>query len=77
MKTVNFTDFRKKASEFITEVEKGEQLVLIRHGKPVAEIHPYKHADTENPSWKQPFTPIVMEGSELSSAILDERESDV
>lgn len=74
MKTVNFTDFRKKASGFITEVEEGEQLVLIRHGKPVAEIRPYKNAYTDVPSWKQPFSSIEMEGSELSSAILDDRE---
>ena len=40
MKTITFTDFRKNASSFITEVEKGETFVLIRHGKPVAEIAP-------------------------------------
>lgn len=74
MKTVNFTDFRKKASGFITEVEEGEQLVLIRHGKPVAEIRPYKDTSTNVPSWKQPFSAIEMDGGELSSAILDERE---
>lgn len=33
MKTINFTDFRKKASGFITEVEQGEQLMLLRRGK--------------------------------------------
>jgi prevent-host-death family protein len=42
MKTINFTKFRKKASGLITEVEEGEELVLIRHGKPVAEIIPYR-----------------------------------
>lgn len=75
MKTVNFTDFRKKASGFITEVEEGEELVLIRHGKPVAEIRPYRGQKSDMQSWKQPFTPIEMKGHELSSAILDERKS--
>lgn len=73
MKTVNFTDFRKKASGYITEVEEGEQLILIRHGKPVAEIRPYKDTSTDTPSWKKPFSAIEMAGRELSSAILDER----
>ncbi len=41
MKTVPFTDFRKNASVFINEVEHGETLILIRHGKPVAEIVPF------------------------------------
>ena len=33
MKTVAFTDFRKKASDFITEVEHGETIILLRRGK--------------------------------------------
>ena len=41
MKTITFTDFRKKASGFITEVEHGATLILLRRGKPVAEIIPY------------------------------------
>ena len=36
MKTISFTDFRKNASTFISEVEYGENLVLLRGG-PVAE----------------------------------------
>ncbi|MFP4453642.1 MAG: type II toxin-antitoxin system Phd/YefM family antitoxin, partial [Desulfobacterales bacterium] len=41
MRTVTFTDFRKRASGFITEVEHGETLILLRRGKPVAEITPF------------------------------------
>lgn len=76
MKTVNFTDFRKRASGFISEVEEGEELVLIRHGKPVAEVRPYREKKSDHQSWKQPITPIEMKGHELSSAILDERNSE-
>ena len=75
MKTVTFTEFRKKASGLITEVEEGEELILIRHGKPVAKIRPYKQQSDKTPSWKQPFSPIEIPGVELTSAILDERES--
>lgn len=53
MKTVTFTDFRKKASGFITEVEHGETLVLIRHGKPVAEIIPFSDKPDNTPAWKR------------------------
>lgn len=75
MKTVNFADFRERISEFISEVEKGEQLVLIRHGNPVAEIHPYKNSNKDVPAWKQPFLSIEMKGNDLSSAIIDERKT--
>ena len=50
MKTITFTDFRKKASGFITEVEHGETLVLLRRGKPIAEVIPFSGRLQRTPS---------------------------
>jgi antitoxin (DNA-binding transcriptional repressor) of toxin-antitoxin stability system len=74
MRTITFTDFRKKASVFITEVEHGETLILIRRGKPVAEISPYYDEVPRIPLWKKPGIQLEIKGSDLSSAILEERE---
>ena len=74
MKNVIFTDFRKNASGFITEVEHGETLVLLRRGKPVAEIIPFSDEIRRTPSWKKPGIQLQIKGSDLSSAILEERE---
>ena len=75
MKTITFTDFRKKASAFITEVEHGETLVLLRRGKPVAEVIPFSDDVRRTPSWKKPGIRLQIQGSDLSSAILEEREA--
>ncbi|WDN89985.1 hypothetical protein BuS5_02955 [Desulfosarcina sp. BuS5] len=77
MKTVTFTDFRKKVSIFITEVEHGETLVLLRRGKPVAEVVPFFDRSGRAPSWKKSGIHLQIDGSELSSAILEERESEI
>ena len=77
MKTVTCTDFRKKASGFITEVERGETLVLLRRGKPVAEVIPYTDEARHVPSWKEPGIQLKIQGASLSSIILDERERNV
>ncbi len=74
MKTITFTDFRKKASGFITEVEHGETLVLLRRGKPVAEVIPFTDEIRRTPAWKKPGIQLKIQGSNLSSAILDERK---
>jgi prevent-host-death family protein len=74
MKIIAFTDFRKKASNFISEVEQGETIVLIRHGKPVAELIPFSDK-SEIPSWKQPGIRLHIPGTDLSSAIIEEREN--
>lgn len=74
MKTITFTDFRKKASDFITKVEQGETLVLLRRGKPVAEIIPFSDESRRVPSWKKPGIRLQMHGGDLSSAIVEDRE---
>jgi prevent-host-death family protein len=70
MKTINFTDFRKKASGLLKEVEQGERLLLTRHGKPVAKVIPTRHKTNEAASWKQLFTPLTIKGANLSASNL-------
>jgi prevent-host-death family protein len=77
MKTITCTDFRKKASEYITEVEHGETIVLLRRGKPIAEVIPFTDRFQRTPSWKHPGIALQIQGSDLSSAISKERESEL
>jgi len=77
MKTVTFTDFRKKASGFIAEVEHGETIILLRRGKPVAEVIPFSDRPQGIPAWKKPGMRLKLQGSDLSSAILEEREATI
>jgi prevent-host-death family protein len=72
MKRLSFTEFRKRASEILTLVEKGETVGIVRHGKTVAKIIP---AETEEKtlSWKRPGLRLVRPGASLSKAILEER----
>ncbi|HQI01561.1 MAG TPA: type II toxin-antitoxin system Phd/YefM family antitoxin [Deltaproteobacteria bacterium] len=73
MKTVSFTEFRKHASNLFSDVENGEMLVVVRHGKPIAEIKPFTEK-SNRPSWKKPGLRLSIKGAQLSSAILEERE---
>jgi prevent-host-death family protein len=75
MKSVAFTDFRKMASDLITEVEHGETIILHRHGKPVAEVVPFSDKAQRSPAWKERGVRLRIQGSDLSSAILEERDT--
>jgi antitoxin (DNA-binding transcriptional repressor) of toxin-antitoxin stability system len=75
MRSITFTEFRKNASSLISEVEKGEIIQLIRHGKPVAEICPFKPKEKTLPSWKKPGLRLTVKGGSLSEAILQERRN--
>ena len=48
MKTVSFTEFRKHASNLFSDVENGEKLLIVRHGKAIAEINPVSN-ESKNP----------------------------
>jgi antitoxin (DNA-binding transcriptional repressor) of toxin-antitoxin stability system len=73
MKMVNFAEFRKDASCLLSEVEKGEVQVVIRHGKPIAEVSPVSSATGHALSWKRPGLKLSAKGAGLAAAILEER----
>ena len=73
MTTVTLTDFRSHASGMLTRVEHGETLIVLRHGRPIAEISPVTTQDGALPSWKRPALRLSTKGAGLSSAILQER----
>ncbi len=72
MKTITFTEFRKNASALFSDVERGEVLVIIRHGKPIAEVSPIPSPDIL-PAWQRPALRLSARGKGLSEAILEER----
>ena len=76
MKTVTLTQFRQQASGMLTEVEHGETLIVLRHGRPIARVSPVTHLRDELPSWKREPLRLTVEGAGLSSAILQEREGE-
>ena len=75
MRTVTTTEFRKDASALFSAVEDGETIRVIRHGKPIAEILPFRDTIDKQPSWKKKRVKRLIKGEELSSIILSERES--
>ena len=74
MITITFTEFRNRASAMMDDVEKGEVVRILRHGKPIAEITPITDA-TDVPSWKQPALKLTAKGIALSKVIQEERSS--
>ena len=70
MITITFTEFRNRASDMMTAVERGETLLVLRHGRPIAEVTP---AATQKPSWKGPALRLSTKGAGLAAAITEER----
>ena len=79
MHTIPLSEFRANASAMIDRVERGETVLILRHGKPVAELGPAKPPEAERvPSWKRPIEPlnyVRADGKSLAQLIIEERES--
>lgn len=76
MTTVTLTEFRSHASGMLSRVENGETLVVLRHGRPIAEVSPVSAVAGGDPSWKKPALRLVAKGATLSSVILAERDDE-
>ena len=76
MKTVTFTEFRKHASGLFSDVEGGENLVVLRHGKPIAEISPVSPNPEGTLFWKRRGLRLTAKGAALSTAIIEERRGE-
>ena len=76
MKTVTFTEFRKHASGLLSDVEGGENLLVLRYGKPIAEISPALPTPEGTPSWKRRGLRLTAKGAALSTAIIEERRGE-
>jgi prevent-host-death family protein len=73
MTSVTLTEFRSHASGMLTRVENGETLVVLRHGRPIAEVCPVTRESDQLPSWKRPALRLTAKGAALSSAIREDR----
>jgi prevent-host-death family protein len=73
MKQVSATDFRSQASKLFDAVAQGERIVVLRHGKPIAEIRPIDSDEPRGPSWRRPGPRLVSDGEALAATILGER----
>ena len=73
MTTVTLTEFRSHATGMLSRVEQGETLIVLRHGRPIAEICPVAREGDAQPSWKKPALRLTSRGAALSAAILEER----
>ena len=76
MKTVYFTEFRKHALGLLSDVKEGENLLVLRHGKPIAEISPVSSTPKGSPSWKRRGLRLTGKGAALSTAIIEERSGE-
>ena len=60
MEYIQFTEFRNHSKEYFDKVEDGAGFVVIRKGRPIAQIIPFK---VSLPGWKRDIRRIKLKGN--------------
>ncbi len=72
MNYLQFTEFRNKSKEYFDKVEKGSSFIIIRKGKPIATLNPFK--EEVNEGWKREIKKVKLKKCKDSSEyIISER----
>lgn len=68
MQFLQFTEFRNKSREFLDAVEQGSSYVIVRRGKPIAQVTPFR--ENVSQGWKRPHKRIKLKGTLTTTEIL-------
>ena len=74
MHTVNVREARERISRLLAEVERGEEVVISRHGKPVARLAPVERESrfSNRSDFRASLPPSKTGSAELVRKIRDE-----
>jgi prevent-host-death family protein len=70
MRTVTAREANQNFSKVLADVERGETVVLTKHGKPVAELRPKPANKQDDPEWKAAHARFL-EGLERMKTLIE------
>ena len=76
MSEINLKNARNNLSSLLTKVERGEEIIITRHGKRVAKLVSAERQETGLPSLNQFRAKIKIQGKRLSKTVVDLRDEE-
>jgi len=73
---INAKEARGKLSSLLKRVEKGDEIVVVRRGKQVARLVPFRRKEKHLPQLREFRASIRVKGEPLSVAVLHAREEE-
>jgi prevent-host-death family protein len=73
---INAKDARGKLSSLLKRVEKGDEIVVLRRGKQVARLVPFRRKEKHLPQLREFRASVKVKGESLSVTVLRGREEE-
>lgn len=76
MKKVKVNEVREHLAKYLTEAEKGEEIVITRHSRPVARLMPVDFSEDTFPALSDHRKEIKTKGKSLSETVIELRKKE-
>ena len=76
MKKVKVNEVREHLAKYLSDAEKGEEIIITKHSRPIARLVPLKSESSEFPDLSKHRHAINIKGRSLSDTIIDQRKEE-
>lgn len=76
MKKVQVNEVREKLAKYLAEAEKGEEIIITKHSKPVARLMPVESKRLEFPDLTEFRKKISLKGKPMSEEVSEMRREE-
>ncbi|MCZ8342742.1 MAG: type II toxin-antitoxin system Phd/YefM family antitoxin [Leptospira sp.] len=75
MTYIQYTDFKNHTKDYFNQIEKGEELIIVRHGIPIAKVLPF--VGSKQKGWKREIAKIKLNKKSKTLDQIIRRDRDV
>jgi len=76
MKKIKVNEVREHLAKYLSDAEKGEEIIITKHSRPIARLVPLKSKSFEFPDLSKHRNSINIKGRALSDTIIDQRKEE-
>jgi prevent-host-death family protein len=76
MKKVQVNEVREKLAKYLAEAERGEEIVITKHSKPIAKLVAYEEKKSKFPDLTEFRKGITVKGKPMSQVVIDMRREE-
>ncbi|WP_158607340.1 type II toxin-antitoxin system Phd/YefM family antitoxin [Rhodohalobacter sp. SW132] len=76
MKKVKVNEVREHLADYLSDAEKGEEIIITKHSRPIARLVPLKPSSTVFPDLSDHRKSVAIKNKSVSETIIDQRKEE-
>lgn len=76
MKKVQVNEVREHLAKYLSEAEKGEEIIITKHNRPIARLMPVQSGKTGFPDLSKHRKKMNVRGKPVSKEVIDSRKEE-